>query len=1073
MKSISRPKLKDYFKNGSRPTEDHFGAFIEATINKEDDEIFISEERNIGIGTMPEDGIRVKVDGSIQANELKIGDRKMDRILWLPVSDSPQDIHYGDGRVTIGTKAASEQLTVDGAIRIGNNFGEEPGTIRWTGSDFEGRKGDHWVSLTREFEDKEHFESLRIDKTLTVGTSQPSAQVHFEGGAFLVNGNVGGTPVSGYGTRLMWVPAKAALRAGFTQDNSWDEQNIGFNSVAFGNNTRATGEGSFAIGANTEASGNLAIALGSGSKATNHEAVAIGSGTEASGNIATAFGSQTRASGPYAVAMGSQTSSESWASTALGLETRSAGWGSLSSGRGTVAGSFGALAIGRYNLDTGHESSWIEDDPVFTVGDGNSNEDRSNSLLLQKKGDLSIKGSLKLGSTETHVQEGSIRWTGADFEGFIGTEWISFTKGHDQAGSHWQYQQSSHALTYEGGFVGVGTNRPASLMTIANKMGSGPQQGIESIGNYNLLLRSGETTPGTMVGIALHPGTDSSSGTHAFASITAKRINNYNAEIGFVTKDGSNPPTQKVVIRSTGELGIGIPNPREKLDVDGAIKVSKSIGNDPGTIRWTGTDFEGRKGNEWVSLTETNTQAGYWSKIPNEEIIEYPGTVKIGSNAPQSRPALDVRGRIEMTHPTGNEINFGTVYPSWISGRQGSGSGYIMMRAGNQQSSLVSIRANGKMGIGVEYPSEKLTVSGIIQSSSGGFRFPDGTLQTSAAVSNGYGTWNMDSGGSEHLTISAGSQTYGGALHLGIATPYQYSSRSWNIQSFQNMLWIQASAQSPAITIIEQGDVGIGTMLPKHKLHVVGNIHAESGSVTQSDFAEYFESSDKKTIPAGTAVILVNGKIRKVKKNETPFGVISASPGLVGGAYSEWPDKYERDEYGAIIKEKVREEILVPKTKKIKGERQKMVTRKVTETVNQQEVVKKGNKYVQVEKKKKITKEVQEPVFKEVDLYDSSGKEKIGKHRIPTMETYVEEELILDKDGQQVMIGSGKFRTVEKPRINPDYDPDKTYIPRHDRPEWNCVGLMGQVSLRKGQPVAPTWVKLKDVSENVELWLIK
>ncbi|NIM12081.1 MAG: hypothetical protein GTO45_25265 [Candidatus Aminicenantes bacterium] len=39
--------------------------------------------------------------------------------------------------------------------------------------------------------------------------------------------------------------------------------------------------------------------------------------------------------------------------------------------------------------------------------------------------------------------------------------------------------------------------------------------------------------------------------------------------------------------------------------------------------------------------------------------------------------------------------------------------------------------------------------------------------------------------------------------------------------------------------------------------------------------------------------------------------------------------------------------------------------------------------------------------------------------------------------------------------------------------EWNCVGLLGQLRLRKGQPTAPTWVKMKDLSENVELWLVK
>lgn len=41
---------------------------------------------------------------------------------------------------------------------------------------------------------------------------------------------------------------------------------------------------------------------------------------------------------------------------------------------------------------------------------------------------------------------------------------------------------------------------------------------------------------------------------------------------------------------------------------------------------------------------------------------------------------------------------------------------------------------NGKVGIGTLTPLEKLTVKGVIQSIQGGFKFPDGTIQTSAAM---------------------------------------------------------------------------------------------------------------------------------------------------------------------------------------------------------------------------------------------------------------------------------------------------------------------------------------------------
>ncbi len=63
--------------------------------------------------------------------------------------------------------------------------------------------------------------------------------------------------------------------------------------------------------------------------------------------------------------------------------------------------------------------------------------------------------------------------------------------------------------------------------------------------------------------------------------------------------------------------------------------------------------------------------------------------------------------------------------------------------------------------------------------------------------------------------------------------------------------------------------------------------------------------------------------------------------------------------------------------------------------------------------------------------------------------------------------------TRPRPRLNPDYDPSKTYVPRSERAEWNCVGLLGQTPITKGQPVASSWIKMKDKSSTVELWFVK
>ncbi len=49
------------------------------------------------------------------------------------------------------------------------------------------------------------------------------------------------------------------------------------------------------------------------------------------------------------------------------------------------------------------------------------------------------------------------------------------------------------------------------------------------------------------------------------------------------------------------------------------------------------------------------------------------------------------------------------------------------------------IRAAGGVGIGTNSPSEQLTVAGTVESTSGGFKFPDGTVQATAATGGSSG----------------------------------------------------------------------------------------------------------------------------------------------------------------------------------------------------------------------------------------------------------------------------------------------------------------------------------------------
>lgn len=78
-----------------------------------------------------------------------------------------------------------------------------------------------------------------------------------------------------------------------------------------------------------------------------------------------------------------------------------------------------------------------------------------------------------------------------------------------------------------------------------------------------------------------------------------------------------------------------------------------------------------------------------------------------------------------------------------------------------------------------------------------------------------------------------------------------------------------------------------------------------------------------------------------------------------------------------------------------------------------------------------------------------------------------------DAPGDHGSIEPRPSKTTKRPKLNPQYDPSQPYIPREDRLEWHCVGLLGKLPLRKGQPVSKNWVKLEDITDDVELWLVK
>ena len=58
-------------------------------------------------------------------------------------------------------------------------------------------------------------------------------------------------------------------------------------------------------------------------------------------------------------------------------------------------------------------------------------------------------------------------------------------------------------------------------------------------------------------------------------------------------------------------------------------------------------------------------------------------------------------------------------------------------------------------------------------------------------------------------------------------------------------------------------------------------------------------------------------------------------------------------------------------------------------------------------------------------------------------------------------------------KLSSNFDSDQVYVPREDRKEWDAIGMVGKLRMRKGQRTGDRWIKLRDISDNVEEWLVR
>jgi hypothetical protein len=185
------------------------------------------------------------------------------------------------------------------------------------------------------------------------------------------------------------------------------------------------------------------------------------------------------------------------------------------------------------------------------------------------------------------------------------------------------------------------------------------------------------------------------------------------------------------------------------------------------------------------------------------------------------------------------------------------------------------------------------------------------------------------------------------------------------------------------------------------------------------DYAEYFEWKDGNSSSEdrrGHSVITDGNKIVVATSSDDAskiIGIVSTNPTVLGDADLErWMFKYERDDYGSLVWEE----------------------HTVTEWT------------------------------------DEDGKDhSYNTDRIPSDVTAPSDATVISEEKDRY----GNTIKLKRKKLNSSWDSSKNYISREDRKEWEAIGLVGKLRLKKGEPTNPNWIKLRDISETVEEWLVR